>query len=102
MMCDVSVSFTHDIGDCQAACRDCKAFTYLQNGGVCQVFHDDLCVDMLNSLGKNHYIKHCHKTGKNGAKITTSNTALKVVKLGKNHYIKHCHKTGKTRQKSLH
>lgn len=64
MMCDVSVSFTNDIIDCQAACKNCKAFTYRQNGGVCQVFHDELCVDMLNSLGKNHYIKHCHQTGK--------------------------------------
>ncbi|XP_056019706.1 follistatin-related protein 5-like isoform X2 [Ostrea edulis] len=67
MMCDVSVSFTNDIIDCQAACKNCKAFTYRQNGGVCQVFHDELCVDMLNSLGKNHYIKHCHQTDTNSS-----------------------------------
>lgn len=65
MMCDVAVSFKPDIVGCQAACEDCKAFTYLQ--GACQVYHDEVCVNMLNELGKNHYIKHCHNTGPNSS-----------------------------------
>ncbi|XP_022317011.2 uncharacterized protein LOC111120524 isoform X1 [Crassostrea virginica] len=60
LMCDVSVHFMSDIVECQAACKDCAAFTFLQ--GVCQVYHNERCVNMLNDLGKNHYIKHCHNT----------------------------------------
>ncbi|XP_061192442.1 uncharacterized protein LOC133200693 isoform X1 [Saccostrea echinata] len=67
MMCDVSVSFTKDIITCQSACRNCKAFTYVQNGGVCQVYYDESCVNMLNEMGKNHYIKHCHNTETNSS-----------------------------------
>ncbi|XP_062591247.1 follistatin-related protein 5-like isoform X3 [Saccostrea cucullata] len=67
MMCDVSVSFTKDIIGCQSACRECKAFTYIQNGGVCQVYYDESCVNMLNTMGKNHYIKHCHNTETNSS-----------------------------------
>ena len=62
LMCDVSVHFMSDIVECQAACKDCAAFTFLQ--GACQVYHNERCVNMLNDLGKNHYIKHCHNTGR--------------------------------------
>ncbi|KAK3091696.1 hypothetical protein FSP39_021930 [Pinctada imbricata] len=62
-MCHITVHLLPDFEKCVAECQGCKAFTYKTYGGVCEIFYNQLCVDMLNKQGTVHYVRHCNSEG---------------------------------------